>query len=255
MYFKSISLELTSLKNRVRNFIEDKHWLTDGEWKESVIRSVLMRNLPENIRVGRGFILSSGETSSQIDVLLYSADSPVLFRDGDLVFISPEAVLGVIEVKTQLNKYKLFETISKLQKIGTILRDNEECFLSIFSYESGGIVSGDVLECLYSTTNSSCDIIDLICLGDSYFIRYWDYNPSSSSSINYHRWHFYELREMSYGYFIHNILQKVCPNHVDSRWFPNVSKEINIKETKQRKRFSYESIPVTEFSEGQRIGE
>ena len=53
-YFKSVTLEIEALKNRVRDFIDDSHWQTDGEWKESVLRSILSRNIPENIKIGRG---------------------------------------------------------------------------------------------------------------------------------------------------------------------------------------------------------
>jgi hypothetical protein len=57
-YFRSITLELQALKNRVRHFIRDKHWLTDGEWKESVLRAVLRRHLPQSIGVGTGFVIT-----------------------------------------------------------------------------------------------------------------------------------------------------------------------------------------------------
>ena len=52
-YFKSLSEELHSLKDRVRNLMDTPHWLTDGEWKESVIRYFLKRNLPRTVDVGR----------------------------------------------------------------------------------------------------------------------------------------------------------------------------------------------------------
>gem|GEM_PF-5958896 len=35
-YFESLTDEIRSMKNRIRNFIGDVHWLTDGEWKETV---------------------------------------------------------------------------------------------------------------------------------------------------------------------------------------------------------------------------
>src|ERR1700746_1972099 len=104
-YFESLSLELKGLKNRVRNFIEDKHWQTDGEWKESVLRSFLRRNLPSNVKVGRGFVITERGASKQLDIFIYDAASPVLFADADLVFVTPDAVIGVIEVKTSVNSH------------------------------------------------------------------------------------------------------------------------------------------------------
>jgi len=51
-YFESLATELDALKNRVRNFIQDRHWQTDGEWKESVLRAFLRRNLPKSVQIG-----------------------------------------------------------------------------------------------------------------------------------------------------------------------------------------------------------
>ena len=97
-YFRSLSAEITALKNRVRNFINDAHWRTDGEWKESVLRAILNGRLPNSIEAVRGFVLTSTGCSQQIDVLLYDNSKPVLFRDGDLVFLTPDAVKGIVEV-------------------------------------------------------------------------------------------------------------------------------------------------------------
>ena len=57
-YFESLTDEILALKNRVRNFIHDSHWLTDGEWKESVLRSIIARSLPSSAKIGRGFIVT-----------------------------------------------------------------------------------------------------------------------------------------------------------------------------------------------------
>jgi hypothetical protein len=95
-YFLSLTQELRGLQNRVRNFIDDAHWQTDGEWKESVLRYFLRRNLPRNVEIGRGFVVSPKGCSSQIDVLIYDSTKPILFRDGDLVFITPDAVCGAV---------------------------------------------------------------------------------------------------------------------------------------------------------------
>jgi len=113
-YFTSISLELNALKNRVRNFIADNQWQTDGEWKESVLRTILRRNLPDNIEAGRGFIVKPDECPSQIDVLIYDASKPVLYKDGELVFVTSDAVKGIIEVKSKIYRNTLKDTLSKL---------------------------------------------------------------------------------------------------------------------------------------------
>src|SRR3990172_956635 len=117
-YFQSLTLELNSLKDRVRNFIGDHHWLTDGEWKESVLRTVLRRHLPQSIGLGKGFVLKqNGEPSTQIDILLYDVSKPILYREGDLVIVSPDAAIGAIEVKTKLRNAEIGEAFNKLADI------------------------------------------------------------------------------------------------------------------------------------------
>lgn len=101
-YFKNLTIELESLKDRVRLYIEDAHWQSDGEWKESVLRTTLKRHLPKNVGVGRGFIVNFEQATTQIDILLYDNSKPILFQDGDFIIITPDSAKGVIEVKTKI---------------------------------------------------------------------------------------------------------------------------------------------------------
>ena len=45
-YFRALSKECEAYKDRVRHFINDAHWPTDGEWKESVLRNLIRRSAP-----------------------------------------------------------------------------------------------------------------------------------------------------------------------------------------------------------------
>src|SRR3990172_3909969 len=101
-HYRSLAAEIEALKNRVRNFIAKSHWQTDGEWKESVLRAIIQRHLPSDVGVGRGFVIKPSASSSQIDVLLYDTSKPLLYRDGDLVFVTVDAVRGIVEVKSKL---------------------------------------------------------------------------------------------------------------------------------------------------------
>src|SRR5690348_10543597 len=99
-YFKSLTREVNALKGRVRHLIEGNHWQTDGEWKESVVRQILRRHLPGSVEVGRGFVVTQDAATHQLDVLIFKSSKPVLFRDADLVFVTPDSVVGVVEVKS-----------------------------------------------------------------------------------------------------------------------------------------------------------
>jgi hypothetical protein len=226
-YFKSLTQEFTGLKNRVRNFIAGNHWQTDGEWKESVLRSFLARSLPQTVQVGRGFIIGHSETSTQIDILLYASDAPVMFRDGDLVFVSPEAVRGIIEVKTNLNANLLSQALDKLIKVANICSHNN-ALIGIFSYDSTIQSNTEVLSLLRDKCKNRREVIDLLCLGDSHFIKYWQKTVQGGGT--YEKWHSYELRHMAFGYFIHNVILSLTPDHIainESVWFPENSKEIH----------------------------
>jgi hypothetical protein len=229
-YYKSLTKELESLKDRVRNFIDDAHWLTDGEWKESVLRSILGRRLPDTVKVGRGFIVSEGRTSTQCDVLLYRASSPVLFREGDLVFLTPDAVLSVLEVKSRTDQQALRKVIQKFAGIGKVLGGHRSnVVFGLFSYETDIHDDRLLLEVIQNSCTHEKSIVDLVCLGCSTFVKWWKFNPDGGNE-HYERWHSYYLGQMAAGYFLTNLVDFICPESVsrNSRlWFPREGKEIN----------------------------
>lgn len=112
-YHKSLVAELDAVKDRIRTLIQ--HWPTDGAFKEAALRSVLRRHLPESLMVAHGFVVSEHETSTEIDILIINRSRPTLFKDGDLVIVSADAVRAMIEVKTNLDgQSKVEEALVKL---------------------------------------------------------------------------------------------------------------------------------------------
>jgi hypothetical protein len=226
-YYESLTRELEALKDRVRDFIQDRHWQTDGEWKESVLRSVIGRRLPDTVKIGRGFVLTETGPSSQCDILLYRASAPVLFRDGDLVFVTPDAVLGVVEVKSRANTATLRSALQKLAEIGRSLGSHREhSFLGLFSYEVEIGNDHAVLDALRDLCDLEVKVVDYVNLGCSTFVRWWSSSPAGLSE--YRHWHSYCLPNMSAGYFIANVIDFVSPDSVGSNawlWFPEGGKE------------------------------
>lgn len=225
-YHKSLHMELNAVRNRVRQLMDDVHYLTDGELKESVLRSVLRRYLPNNISVGRGFIHNGRRCSKQIDILLYSSDHPVLFRDGDLVFVTPDAVKGIIEVKTNLNYTTINTAIEQLNEQANIIV-NPNCFVGLFSYEYEGDYNTRLLERVCSNTRlrENNSKINHILIGELFF-KYWKIDPSTHDPCS--KWHAYRLEELSYAYFINNLIEWVSKNSFNQYsklWFPLDSKE------------------------------
>ncbi|MFN9176144.1 MAG: DUF6602 domain-containing protein [Synechocystis sp.] len=236
-YFDSLSLEIKALKNRVRYLIGTRHFLTDGEWKESILRTILRRHLPSTVEVGRGFIVKPNGPSKQIDVLIYDTSKPILYQDGDLVMITPDSVKGIIEVKTKIN------CISELSGIINNLADNTEfinddsfdeinednVFVGLFSYDSDlrETHSEQILDKIKSSSKGDKKrVISHLCLGSSLFVRFWSTSPSSEP--DYDKWHSYWLHSKAPGYFVNNVVDATAKDSVrvnQNVWFPTTGKE------------------------------
>ncbi|MBN2845549.1 MAG: hypothetical protein JXQ25_06135 [Deltaproteobacteria bacterium] len=229
-YFKNLTTELESLKDRVRLYIEDAHWQSDGEWKESVLRTVLKRHLPQNIGVGRGFIVNVEYASTQIDILLYDNSKPILFQDGDFVIITPDTAKGVIEVKTKLwQQGDLRNAINKISEIAQFINSTnaygKDQFFGLFSYEDAEFNTDSVLGILQECVNGQRQrIVNCISIGSNYFVRFW---PNRLFG-QFPKWHSYQLENKAPAYFIHNVIDHLYPKWTSDNndvWYPENGKE------------------------------
>jgi hypothetical protein len=237
-HFESLTRELEALRDRVRNFsVATPHWQTDGEWKESVLRAVLKRYLPSHIEPLRGFVVTPERGSGQIDLLLYDNRKPVLFRDGDLVFVTPDAVLGIVEVKSKIHdrsglKDALDSLSDKAELIRSARQTQEDLFVGLFAYQTnlGPSRHGEVRQDLQHIARGSRKrIVNYVCLGCSHFTVYWHNEPNGSSVTPYDKWHSYRLPDLAAGYFINNLVATVSGDSVGLNlrvWFPQFSKEV-----------------------------
>lgn len=230
-YYESLSDELDALKNRVRLLIADAHWPTDGEWKESVLRSILRRTGSENVTVGRGFVVDRDECSTQIDVLVYDNTLPLLYRDGDLAFVTPSACRGIVEVKSSLTAGTYSRAVTKLADTARFVRQgsrNRPLFVGLFSYDFAEAPSLRLLrELQRSSQNDKAGVINHVALGNKTFVKFWECHPTSART-KYDSWHLYRLPNLAAGYFIHNLLADVSGNPIakaEDSWFPTEGKE------------------------------
>lgn len=228
-YYESLGAELEALKNRIRYIMDDPHWLTDGEWKESVLKNVLRRHVPGTVNIGRGFIFTPERCSSQIDILIYDNSYPILFKDGDLVFITPDAVCGIIEVKSKVDTNILRKAIPKLSENARLINSKERnCFVGLFSYEVSDSISDYwVLKQLRDCAEGDKrNVITHLSMGKSKFFRFWDIDPGDSRQHN--KWHSYQLNNLAPSYFINNVLASISRSSItlnQEAWFPGESKE------------------------------
>lgn len=209
-YRKSISLELKSIKNRVRSYVS--HWPEDGRYKEIILKNVLERHLPKNVSVGTGFVIGeASEQTSQIDIIVYSNVLPPLFCLEDFVIVSKEAVLGVIEVKTTIRNNEFNRIMSKAHKNGKLIGNH--IFNGIFAYEADVKKgSGKLPPTLESSLVKFNGYVNNISFGEDIFMKYWNAGFPKNSHAgtqpnNQPHYSFYDIKELSFGYFISNLIE------------------------------------------------
>jgi len=59
-FWESLGKDMQAVRDRVRNLIGGRHWLTDGVYKEILLKHAIERHLPENLKVCTGFICKTG---------------------------------------------------------------------------------------------------------------------------------------------------------------------------------------------------
>lgn len=229
-YHKSISNELTAVQNRVRNLIGNKHWETDGEHKESVLRKILRLYLPETLRIGNGFVCCRESNSTQIDVLISDISKPTLFKDNDFAVVTSDVVKSIIEVKTRLDSRSDLRRILKTlaDNAESLRRDsNTDCRIGLFVYQDTIISNEDILRALKEDAKSGFDdrrAINWISIGKDKFFRYWELGSLHAKNENTGTvWRSYKLKDMAQAYFVSNVVWETSPRMPEWNepfWFP-----------------------------------
>jgi hypothetical protein len=90
-----------------------------GGFRESLVRELLIRFLPEAYGVSQGFIISpGGEISNQCDIVIYSKlYAPVIQSPEQQCFFPIESVVAVGEVKSKLSRHLLQDACHKLSRV------------------------------------------------------------------------------------------------------------------------------------------
>lgn len=224
-YHLSVTDELYSLKDRIRNLVS--HWATDGESKEVALRSVLRRHLPESVIVGRGFVVGPHTSSTQVDVLVVNASKPTLFKDGDLLIVTPDAVVAAIEVKTKLraeNEFK--DAIKKLTAIEEMCCDitgRDSVWTGLFVFEGDITQQENILRACSSSYRQIKRPINCISSGRQVFIRHWIRGADVNSPERGPVWHSYKLPDVAPSYFVGNLvdwISAVDNSTASFAWFP-----------------------------------
>jgi copper chaperone CopZ len=227
---ESITEELNVVKNRVRNLIGNIHWGEEGRYKEAILKNILRKFLPKNISVGTGFIVNSNnnnQISKQIDIIIYDNGCPVLFSEGDFIITTLKNVKGIIEVKSNIgNGNNTFHNVISQfdESIDPILNNigNRKIFLGIFAFEFTGNIESQTID---ENIRQSAKKVNHISLGKNHFIRKWKQQDANRlqppvEGCNSDFYNIYEINNLSFSYFIANLIDIVCGGLNDRYWFP-----------------------------------
>lgn len=204
-YQQSISEELISIKDRVRNFIDNHHWGEDGRYKEIILSHVLRQHLPKGVSVGTGFVVNNGNITKQIDIIVYRDDIPLLFKQDDFVIAPAECVLGIIEVKSQATTRVCRNAIRTAEDNGRII--DRRIFNGIFAFENNSINLQN--EALQDIWNDAAGIVNHSCFGKDVFIKYWDAGFPQHNPRRNRNYAVYQIENLAFGYFISNLVEDI----------------------------------------------
>lgn len=102
-----------------------KHAPSKGKVREvTVVREFLNKYIPHSIGITNGEIVdSSGHHSNECDIILYDINKPILLStDAGYKILPSEAVYGIIEVKSHLNKKELLDSCKKIYNFKSLDR-------------------------------------------------------------------------------------------------------------------------------------
>lgn len=188
-YLISLTDEILSSADRIRDLIGSKHWLTDGHHKEAILLSVLERHLPAGTKPTRGFVVTAFESdhcSTEQDILILNTltEAP-LFDQGNVAIAFPHQVFGAISVKTTLDTETLKDAADGLQTIGEVPESKvgiDSRWYGLYFYNESEIVAGNrqlvlkyVNSLLKTTDNASTEprfpAFNCLCCGRDILVK------------------------------------------------------------------------------------
>lgn len=239
-YHKTTTAELLALSTKVRSLVN--HWGVEGGYKEAVLKNIIKRFLPKSFEIGTGFVVKDqsryGEhlSSRQIDLIIYSSESPILFKEGDLVILTPDAVRGIIEVKANLINQNVEDVIRKANENGEFILTGKSnkiypIFNGVFSYES--VFRNNSIKAFqraFDDANTRCETnsyydcfkVNHVSINKDWFVKYWHRGnqkqleqpeqPEQPHGI-------YRLEDLSFSFFISNLMAYLSEESIDDNGF------------------------------------
>ena len=122
---KELSLALTQMRTLIK-----EHNLSRGLIGESILRDFLQKVLPAFAKVGQGFVEYNGMLSNQCDIIIYdSLHYSPLYSFGEIEIVPSQAVVAVIEVKTNITPKRFGDVLFAFEKLSQLRVPNKYLFI------------------------------------------------------------------------------------------------------------------------------
>ncbi len=156
-FYRSLTDELHALNHQIHTFLSPAKPFLPAWGLASSLRQLLRKYISADLAVARGIIVHTGACSELIEVLVYSQDYPLLYREGDTVFVSPQAVRGVLSVVPEDGDLTAIESslrtlgaaVSQVNANGETTKD--ACFSGLLAYSAAAHDADELiamLECI-----------------------------------------------------------------------------------------------------------
>jgi hypothetical protein len=225
---RGIAQQIASIRDKARTLTS--HWPTDGAHREEILRELLRERLPSRCRVESGFVITQAEQSRQIDILIIDSHKPIVARGADgTVFVTPDSVLGMAEVKSKLSGTKEYESALLQLAKSVALCAGRSVWTGLFVHEAGQQMSfwdgpdDTILYTLNSVSQTTKVRICSVCVGSHLFIRFWENSAIQAEGIcDGAAWHSYFMIDLAPAYFIANFVAELTdlPEEFSRVWFP-----------------------------------
>ena len=159
-YYRKIQDKVLVQRDIIKSLVKDQRVI--GDYYEAIIRDVIRENVAEAFAVRRGVVLSKeGKTSSECDIIVYSAaEYGPLFKSGEIVVISPDAVRCVVEVKGTLNKRHLSNAVKNLSSVNEL---RSGIWKLIVGFNTNILYQSLVNQCVQSKTVNGIFVFNSTC--------------------------------------------------------------------------------------------
>ena len=109
-------------RDHIFTLLRSEQNYSSGIFREGLIRDFFRQFLPQSICVDSGFIYGFEQvtTSRQQDVIIWDGRHSPVYRTRDFVIVAPESVIGVVSVKTNMNKVDIQSATENLMTVAKL---------------------------------------------------------------------------------------------------------------------------------------